>query len=307
MKGIHMRRYRNVPPLQFLQGFEAAARLGSFTEAAAELGLSQSAVSHQMRLLEDRMGQPLFLRVGRTVRLTDAGRDYQRTVRRSLDELQAGYRKLAPYRKPGSVVIYAPRDFASRWLLPRLSGLRRSCPGCDPWIDTSGATVDFDEMEVNIAIVYAEEAPSGGLSIPIVADRLAPVVAPELIGRRRLKPGDLRTMPLLHDERGIGWSEWFERAGVEASDVSAGIDFSDSDFATAAAEAGLGIALASIPLAEPAIAAGRLVQPFEDALDPKRIWFATTTSKESGDDFTRAVWQWIEREVATTATPMPLP
>ena len=288
-----MRRYRNVPPLQFLQGFEAAARLGSFTEAATELGLSQSAVSHQMRLLEDRMGQPLFLRVGRAVRLTDAGRDYQRTVRRSLDDLQAGYRKLAPYRKPGSVIIYAPRDFASRWLLPKLSDLRRSCPGCDPWIDTSGTCVDFDEMEVSIAIVYAEHAPSIGLSIALAVDNLSPVAAPDLVGRRRLKPGDLRTIPLLHDERGIGWSEWFEGAGVEVGDVASGIDFSDSDLALAAAESGIGFALASVPLAKSAIVAGRLVQPFEQCLDPKRTWFATTTAKEFDDKFTRAVWEWF--------------
>jgi LysR family glycine cleavage system transcriptional activator len=298
MNEIHMRRYRNVPPLQFLQGFEAAARLGSFTEAALELGLSQSAVSHQMRLLEDRMGQPLFLRIGRTVRLTDAGRDYQRTVRRCLDELQAGYRKLAPYSKPGSVVIYAPRDFASRWLLPRLSDLRRSCPGSDPWIDTSGAAVDFDEMEVSIAIVYAEAAPSSGLTVPIAVDTLAPVVAPALIGTRRLKAGDVPTFPLLHDERDLGWSEWFERANVEAGDVSAGIDFSDSDLALAAAERGLGFALASIPLAKSAIDAGRLVKPFEQCLDPKRTWFATTTTKQHEDNFTSAVWQWFEREAA---------
>ena len=293
-----MRRYRNVPPLQFLQGFEAAARLGSFTEAASELGLSQSAVSHQMRLLEDRMGQPLFLRIGRAVRLTDAGRDYQRTVRRSLDELQAGYLKLAPYRKPGSVIIYAPRDFTSRWLLPKLANLRRSCPGCDPWIDTSGAAVDFDEMEVNIAIIYAEGAPTSGWSIPIAVDSLAPVVAPDLIGRRRLKPGDLPTLPLLHDERGIGWSEWFDVAGVHVGDCSAGIDFSDSDLALNAAEAGIGFAIASIPLATPAIDAGRLVQPFEYSLDPKRTWFATTTTKEREDNFTGAVWQWFGREAA---------
>ncbi|MGH6931649.1 MAG: LysR family transcriptional regulator, partial [Dongiaceae bacterium] len=144
-----MRRFRNVPPLQYLLGFEAAARLGGFSAAAAELGLTQSAVSHQMHLLEKRLGQPLFLRVGRTVRLTDAGRDYQRTVSIALQQLETGYRKLAPYRKPGSVVIYAPRDFTNRWLLPRLADLRKACAGCDPWIDTSGKTINFSEMEVS--------------------------------------------------------------------------------------------------------------------------------------------------------------
>ena len=291
-----MRRYRNVPPLQFLQGFEAAARLASFSQAAAELGLSQSAVSHQMRLLEERIGQPLFLRVGRAVRLTDAGRDYLRSVRQTLDGLEAGYRKLAPYRKPGSVVVYAPRDFAGGWLLPRLGDLRHSCPGCDPWLDTSGKTVDFAEMEVSIAIVYAEEAPFGCLSIPLVADSLTPVVAPSLMGRRRLKQLDLAAMPLLHVERALGWSDWFEPMGLEAGDVFAGIDFSDSGLAMAAAEEGLGAALASLPLARQAIRDGRLVQPFSKTLDPKKSWFAVSTSRELDDVFTRTTWQWLERQ-----------
>ena len=106
-----MRRYRNVPPLQFLLGFEAAARLGSFSKAAAELGLSQSAVSHEMRLLEERIGQPLFLRVGRSIQLTDAGHVYQRTVREALNDLDAAQQRLEPFRRKSSVVIYAPRDF----------------------------------------------------------------------------------------------------------------------------------------------------------------------------------------------------
>ena len=290
-----MRRYRNVPPLQFLQGFEAAARLASFSKAALELGLSQSAVRHQMRLLEERIEQPLFLRVGRTVRLTDAGRDYLRTVRQTLDNLEAGYRRLAPYRKPGSVVIYAPPDFARRWLLPRLGDLRRSCPGSEPWIDTSGKAVDFSEMEVSIAIVHGEEAPAGGLAVPLVADSLTPVAAPALLGRRRVKPADLAAMPLLHVERVLGWSEWFEHAGVACGDISAGIDFSDGDLALAAAEAGLGVVLASLPLVLPAIAEGRLARPFAQVLDTKRRWFAISTGKELDDNATRAIWRWLER------------
>lgn len=294
-----MRRYRQVPPIQYLQGFEAAARLGSFTEAAEELGLSQSAVSHQMRLLEERIGQPLFLRIGRAVRLTDAGRDYHKTVKRSLDELQSGFRRLAPYRKPGSVVIYAPRDFAYRWLLPRLADLKRSCPGCDPWIDTSGIEVNFDEFEVSIAIVYTEEAPKNVMSVPIMPDQLSPVASPATIGKRRWKPRDLLASALLHDERGIGWSEWFESAGIDVRDVTAGFDFSDSDFATSAAEAGLGFALASIPLVAELLADGRLVQPFDHALDPKRTWFATTTQKELEGPFAAAAWRWFNEQGRT--------
>ena len=147
MNSIHMKRFRNIPPLQYLLGFEAAARLGSFSKAAEELGISQSAVSHEMRLLEARVGQPLFVRQGRSVRLTDAGRDYQRSVAGALENLETGYRKLEPYRTPGSVVIYCRSDFAARWLLPRIGALKIAVPLCDPWIDTSGGKVDFEEAK----------------------------------------------------------------------------------------------------------------------------------------------------------------
>jgi LysR family glycine cleavage system transcriptional activator len=298
-----MRRFPNIPPLQFLHGFEAAARLGSFSKAAAELGLSQSAVSHQMRLLEDRIGQPLFRRSGRAVHLTDAGRDYQRTVRRSLDQLESGYRRLAPYRKPGSVVIYAASDFAHRWLLPRLSDMIASCPGCEPWIDSSGLPVDFAEMEVSIAITYGPEPPPGHRAIRLAGDRRAPVIARERGGRRRLRPRELLGMTLLHDERPVGWAEWFQLADVAADEVSSGLDFSDSDLALVAAEQGLGAALASLPLAAPAIAAGRLAQPFSLALDPRQSWFAVSTDQELNDASTAAVWRWFERAAAPGEKP----
>ena len=295
-----MRRYKNVPPLQFLHGFEAAARLGSFSLAAAELGLSQSAVSHQIRLLEDRIGQPLFRRVGRTVLLTDAGRDYQRSVRRSLDLLEEGYKRLAPFRKTGSVVIYSPRDFASRWLLPRLGELRTACPDCDPWIDTSGAAVDFEEMEVSVAIVYGPAPPDGLHSVCLLNDSRVPVAAPGLVGRRSLKAKDLLATGLLHDERAVGWNDWFQLADPSAGDATAGIDFSDSDLALAAAEAGLGVALASLPLAAASIAARGLVVPVDVHLDPASAWYAVSTGQELADPSTARVWKWLEGQAAGT-------
>jgi LysR family transcriptional regulator, glycine cleavage system transcriptional activator len=211
MSAIHMRRFRNIPPLQYLMGFEAAARLESFSRAADELGISQSAVSHEMRLLEQRVGQPLFLRQGRSIRLTDAGRDYQRSVAKSLEQLEAGYRRLEPFRKPGSVVIYTPHDFAARWLLPKLGKLRKAVPLCDPWIDTSGVNVDFDEMEASIAIVRAREIASNLVAQTLFADSLVPVASPTLIKRPIKNSVDLSHFPLIHDERSEGWNEWFER------------------------------------------------------------------------------------------------
>lgn len=294
MNSIHMRRFRNIPPLQYLLGFEAAARLESFSKAAEELGLSQSAVSHEMRLLEERLGQPLFVRQGRSIRLTDAGRDYQRSVEGALEDLETGYRKLDPYRKPGSVVIYCRSDFASRWVLPRLAALKKAVPLCDPWIDTSGAQVDFDDMEVSIAIVCARDVDPSLQSHQMFSDELVAVASPEILKGKSLSTRDLLTYPLIHDERSAGWDEWFESAGVTAGEVSAGLDFSDSELALRAAEAGYGIALASKALVVKSVNETRgLIQASHHILRTGDSWFALTTTKELSHPITAEAWNWL--------------
>ncbi|MXN45269.1 LysR family transcriptional regulator [Shinella kummerowiae] len=298
--------FRHIPPTQFLKGFEAAARLESFSRAAEEVGLTQSAISHQMRLLEGQIGQPLFLRVGREVRLTDAGRDYHRTVRRCLDMMEEGYRRLEPYRKPGSVVIYAPQDFARRWLLPRLPALKVAAPACDPWLDTGGATVDFETMEVDIALIHAPEPPPGCESLLIARDRLSPVAEPALAATLR-QPSDLLLAPLIHEESPIGWADWLAHAGIEAGKVWKGTNFSDSDMALAAAELSQGVVLASLFLAGDALAAGTLVRPFDAAVDSGRSWYALSSADRLDDGDVRDVWSWLGQQAAETETDQPVP
>jgi LysR family transcriptional regulator, glycine cleavage system transcriptional activator len=293
MNSIHMRRFRNIPPLQYLLGFEAAARLENFSKAATELGISQSAVSHEMRLLEDRVGQPLFIRQGRSVRLTDAGRDYQRSVATSLEQLETGYRRLEPFRKPGSVVIYAPHDFAARWLLPRLGKLKKAVPHCDPWIDTSGTPVDFEELEVSIAILRAREVGSNLMSQILIADALVPVASPALLKRPIKNPSDLTHFALIHDERSEGWHEWFESAGVKVDEVSAGLDVSDSDLALQAALQGHGIALASLPLVQELLDRAKLVQVSPHVFETGHNWYAVSTVKELSEPITKNTWDWL--------------
>ncbi|MCQ4628662.1 LysR family transcriptional regulator [Shinella sp. CPCC 100929] len=288
-----MLKFRHIPPTQFLKGFEAAARLESFSRAAEEVGLTQSAISHQMRLLEGQIGQPLFLRIGREVRLTDAGRDYHRTVRRCLELMEEGYRRLEPYRKPGSVVIYAPRDFSRRWLLPRLPALKAAAPACEPWLDTSGVPVDFETMEVDIAIIHAHEPPAGCESLLIARDRVSPVAAPALTATLT-QPADLLRAPLIHDEGPVGWTDWLGHMGIETATVWKGANFSDSDIALAAAELGQGVALASALLAEAAIAAGTLVQPFMAVIGSPRAWYALSSEGRLRDADVRDTWRWLE-------------
>ncbi len=292
-----MRRYRTIPPLQFLLGFEAAARLGSFTKAAAELGLSQSAVSHEMRLLEERIGQPLFLRIGRTVQLTDAGRIYQRVVSEALNDLDAAQQKLEPFRRQSSVVIYAPRDFGRLWLLPRMADLRRACPDVQPWLDTSGAPVDFTSMEISIGIVYAEEAPRDLVSMKLADDLRVPLGAPDQLKPHPLTVEELVFMPLIHDEKLPGWPQFFEAHGYHQSLPNSVLDFSDSDAALGAAEAGLGIILASEVLAADALTYNRLRAASALSFDPHRSWFALTTHAELVNPHTQAVWAWLKNQL----------
>ncbi len=285
-----MRRFRNIPPLQYLLGFEAAARLESFSKAAAELGLSASAISHEIRLLEERLGQPLFIRQGRANRLTDAGRDYQRTVMQSLEQLEGGFRRLEPYRKSGSVVIYCESDFASRWLMPRLDDLKRTVPGCEPWIDTSGKVIDFESLEVSIAIVRSRAATGSLPTQDLFRDVLVPVASAALITKTLQKPEQLLKHELIHDERPEGWNEWFEAAGIPHTNSSAGLDFSDREMALRAAEAGYGLALCTQQfLNGPSI----LAQINSTELDTGNVWRAQSTATELSDQTTLNVWQWL--------------
>lgn len=291
-----MIKFRHIPPTQFLKGFEAAARLESFSRAAEEVGLTQSAISHQMRLLEGQIGQPLFLRIGREVRLTDAGRDYHRTVRRCLDLMEEGYRRLEPYRKPGSVVIYTPRGFTRRWLLPRLPSLKSAAPDCEPWLDTSGAPVDFETMELDIAIIHAHEPPVGCESLLIAHDRLSPLAAPTLAATLR-HPEDLLQAPLIHEEGSVGWADWLAEAGVDTGSIWKGTNFSDSDIALAAAELGQGVVLASLFLASPAIEAGNLVQPYPATIASGHSWYAISSETKLRDRDVRDTWHWLGTHV----------
>lgn len=297
MNGIHMRRFRKIPPLQYLLGFEAAARLESFSKAAEELGLSASAVSHEMRLLEERIGQPLFIRQGRTIRLTDAGRDYHRSVMQALEQLESGFRRLEPYRKPGSVIIYCPSDFAARWLVPRLAALRREVPACEPWIDTSGKDVDFENLEVSIAITRGRAADDKRPTLHLFADELVPVAAQGKRFSAARNPADILHDVLIHDERPEGWNEWFQHAGVGAGDFSGGYDFSDREMALRACESGYGVALCTAAFTRPGTRHDSLQRISSVQLPTGSKWTAQTTEKELADNITAQAWQWLEKAI----------
>ena len=290
--------------LSTLRGFEAAARLASFALAARELHLSHSAVSHQIKLLEAELGQPLFRRVGRSVVLTDAGNDFARSVRDILQRLEDGVARLAPYQKPGGVILYTTMGFARGFILQRMTKFRAELPDVDLWLDTSERKVDFKSDEVDILITQAAGvAAHGAIDSHLIEDTRVPLAAPGLIERMgglpRARPG-IVGWPLLHDEGQTTWREWFSRVGCPGADAISGGNFSDHALMIDAAAAGHGVALGSLICAEPYLCTGALVV-LEGPSFPQSAYRIYCDLRSYDDDQVRRVYDWFVRETAGSA------
>ncbi|MBS0374603.1 MAG: LysR family transcriptional regulator [Proteobacteria bacterium] len=291
-----------------LRGFEAAARLRSFAKAAAELHLTQSAISHQVRALEDALGQPLFRRVGRAVVPTDAGNDFAETVRRALRELETGVARLAPYLKPRSVVVYADGEFARGMLLPHLGEFLAANPGLDLWLDTTGREVDFEHHEVDVLVTRSTRVPSAqATGIVLAADRRVPLASPAFIAARGGAPADpagLSGWPLLHDESQSTWRAWFHSAGVRGVDAEAGPSFSDPTLALEAAVRGHGLVLASTVAASGHLESGTLAPVSRHGLDGP-AYRLYRDARALDDETIGVVCRWIEAIAARAVAVLP--
>lgn len=165
-----------LPSFRFLIGFEAAARLGSYSRAADELSISQSAVSHQIAQLEEQVGQPLFRRKGRGVELTVSGRLLLDSVGKSLDQIRNGLDRIETYMDDSLVTLVCPAPIAEGWLQPRLDMLLREHPALCPIISIDETARYIDEMDVDIAITREPLRQRGVFEVPLLEDELAAVV-----------------------------------------------------------------------------------------------------------------------------------
>jgi len=295
MKG----KFCRLPSMQALLDFEAAARLQSFSRAAAELHMTQSAVSHQIRGLEELLQQPVFRRMGRSVELTDAGVDLLETTHRTLATLSSGINRLDFYTKPGSVVFTCPPAWASHWLLHRLPVLKAQCPELDPWIHTTEETIDFDHSETDCAIWVGDGNWPADLTLKkLYAEQLSPVCSPVYADRfgHLQAPGQLVSADLLHDERWDGWNSWFNAAGLNQPAPVRGLNFSDPGLMLDSALAGHGIALASLPLAGHYLQSGQLLQPFKTTIDTAMGWYLVGKPTRIKRPAAKSFWEWLVAE-----------
>ncbi|MEN0106832.1 MAG: LysR substrate-binding domain-containing protein [Pseudomonas sp.] len=277
------------PPLNALRGFEAAARLGSFHKAAEELHLTQSAISQQIRSLESFLEQPLFFRSGRSVALTDAGHDLLSTTQSLLQQLAVGIRRLEQYRKPNQLVVNTTPAFARHWLLPRLGDFRQRYPEVDLWLFTTDEAPDMTTQTIDIAVRDDISAQAECAFRVLHSDRLYPVCSPALLAASE--------RATLHGEREMDWSHWQVEDGEDLGQHSHGLNFSDPGLLLDAACNGLGIALVSELLAQPALASGQL-QPLvpRSIRGPNWAWLIHRDSESS--PLTRQFSEWLVGNLA---------
>lgn len=293
-----------LPPLSAIRAFEAAARHLSFTRAAGELGMTQAAVSYQIKVLEERVGTPLFLRRPRQVALTETG---QRLAQAATDAfaLIADAYAAARGEATGTLSITTVLTFASNWLARRLGSFQIAHPDIAVRIDTSSNLVDFAREDVDVGIR------SGGGKWPgLVAHRLfplkfTPMLSPSLaasIGGVK-EPADLLRLPVL----GAGdpwWGQWFAKAGVPSDSLAKRPDtrMGSQAYEATAAVAGQGVAILSPVFVVDELADGRLIQPFELVGDDGHAYWLVYSETRRNVPKIRAFRDWLLAEVATATS-----
>lgn len=305
LEKLSMVQTSRLPPLNSLRAFEAAARLESFSRAADELAVTPGAISQQIRQLEDHIGAPLFIRQGRSLALTDAGRAAANTTSDAFELLE---RAVAIMRQPAqrrSLTVSVAPSFAGKWLAPRLHRFQDVEPEIEVWISAASERVDLAAGAADLAIRYG---PGGDMTIQeerLLSEEVLPVCSPDLLRDSDpiRQPRDLAAHTLLHDASpesdvdGADWAAWLSARRVRGLETSGGVRFNQSALVIDAAVAGRGIALAKRALAQNDLASGRLVALFPDGVSPVRSAYhiATARNRPLSED-ARTFIAWLRTE-----------
>ena len=298
---------QRLPSLDLLKAFEAAARLLSFTRAGEELHLTQSAVSRQMKELEDQLGVALFQRRHRALALTDAGQAFYPSVTQVLATMRAATDRLRALSGRRMLSVTTTQSLASLWLIPRLGSFTRTHPDVDVRISADTRVLDLERDGLDIAIRHGPQSLAGTGAVKLFGERVFPVCSPKLLRdpKRPLRePADLRHHVLLQydDPDGrhpwVHWRTWLEVERLTELKPAGSLLFSGYDQIIPAAIAGHGVALGRTPLVQGAIESGELVEPFERRADPARAYFAIVSSHAAGRREVDEFLAWLKGEAA---------
>ncbi|HGM5492996.1 TPA: transcriptional regulator GcvA [Serratia fonticola] len=292
---------KRLPPLNALRVFDAAARHLSFTKAAEELFVTQAAVSHQIKSLEDFLGLKLFRRRNRSLLLTEEGQSYYLDIKEIFSSINEATRKLQARSAKGALTVSLPPSFAIQWLVPRLSSFNSAYPGIDVRIQAIDREEEKLADDVDVAIFYGRGNWPGVRTERLYAEYLLPVCSPSLLtGDHALKvPGDLAYHTLLHDTSRRDWLAYTRQLGLQHINVQQGPIFSHSAMVVQAAVHGQGIALVNNVMAQTEIEAGRLVCPFNDVLVSKNAFYLVCHDSQAELGKIAAFRQWILARAAS--------
>ena len=294
-----------MPSLDLVRGFEAAARHLSFTRAAEELFLTQSALSRQIQALEEQLGVPLFERRHRALLLTDAGQVLQGAARAVLDQFADAVSKIRRQQSAQPLAISTNQPFAALWLIPRLTRFRARHPGVDVFISADNRIIDLDRERVDLAVRYCAEAMAPAGSVRLFGERLLPVCSPRLAADRKRplkRPEDLARHVLLHiDDRfpWLNWSVWLEANGVRDLVPAGSVRFSHFHEVMQAAVDGQGVALGRIPLIDSLLTQRKVVAPFRNRYATTRAYFIVPAMRSAQRPEARAFIDWLREEAAS--------
>ncbi|WP_223668583.1 transcriptional regulator GcvA [Kangiella shandongensis] len=259
---------RRLPPLNSLRAFEAAARHLSFTKAAEELFVTQAAISHQIKALEDYLGVELFIRRNRKLLLTDEGQLYWPKIRDIFEKLVNATEQVKAQGATGSLTVSVIPTFATLWLVPRLAEFSQLYPEIDVRIKASDTEVDFVREDVDIAVYYGKGEYDGLHCDQLFQEHLTPVCSPGLAQSGTLNtPQDLANHTLLHDATTEEWRTWIKHADVKGVNPDQGPVFSHSGMVLQAARHGQGVAMGHSVLSQMDLDSARLVAPFDIVVD----------------------------------------
>jgi DNA-binding transcriptional LysR family regulator len=299
---------RRLPSLDFLRGFEAAGRRLSFTLAAEELFLTQSALSRQVKALEDALGVPLFARGHRALALTVAGAAFHRQVTEHLQALaQAADAIKGAEREPG-LTVSTTVSFASLWLIPRLADFRARQSSIEVYVSANDRMVDLDRGDVDVAVRYLADSGAPPGAVRLFGERLLPVASPVLVKRARAplkRPADLARHVLIHldDPSGVvpwlNWPAWLAANGLPDLKPVGSMRFSLYDQVIQATLGAQGVALGRIPLIAELLDDGRLIAPFPKRYDSPRGYFVVIAPHAVSRPDVAAFVAWLAAAAAS--------
>lgn len=292
----HQRRL--LPSTSMLLAFEAAARTGSFTEAAAELSLTQGAISRQVRALEAQLGMELFARVGKSVRLTEAGKRYAEEVEKALQTIRRATLNAMTDQRGGTLNLAILPTFGTRWLIPRFPAFLKQHPDITVNFATKLSPFDFKKEDLHAAIHYGQTDWPDTESTFLMREETIPVCAPALLREQNIKrPEDLGRLPLLNlATRSTAWPEWFAAAGLEPP-PAAGMVFEEIAAVAQATAAGLGVSLLPRFLIESELDRGELAVVLDQPLESSFGYYLVTPRDKTGYAPVVAFREWLLKAV----------